>query len=88
MLCKKHVVEECNSSDCESCGLEIRIKQLKAELSRVCNWKWTKDHDFEYWSTDCGEDFCLFEGDTQQNHYIYCPKCGGHIIDSKALKVK
>ena len=31
MLCKKHQVEGYNSSDCESCNLEIRIKQLEDE---------------------------------------------------------
>ncbi len=35
MLCKIHTVEECNSSDCESCGLETKIKQLEAVLKKV-----------------------------------------------------
>lgn len=35
MLCKKHQIEECNSSDCESCNLEIRIKQLEKDNRRL-----------------------------------------------------
>ncbi len=31
MLCKKHVVEECNSSDCEACGMETKIKRLETD---------------------------------------------------------
>ncbi len=35
MLCKKHDIEEFNLFDCESCGLEIRIKQLEADKERL-----------------------------------------------------
>jgi hypothetical protein len=41
MLCKKHQVEEYNSSDCESCNLEIRIKQLEAQIKQM-----KKDYPF------------------------------------------
>ena len=30
MLCKKHEIEECNSSDCEACGLEAENKRLNS----------------------------------------------------------
>lgn len=35
MLCKKHVIEECNSSDCESCNLEAENEELK-EILHSC----------------------------------------------------
>ena len=35
MLCKKHMIEESNSSDCESCGLEFEIKKLEAENKKI-----------------------------------------------------
>jgi len=68
--------------------LRTENEQQKKELSRICNWIWNDDPDMESWNTDCGETFCLIEGGTQENHYLYCPKCGGHLIDSRELEKK
>jgi len=69
-------------------NIEVENQKLRetTELSKVCNWKWSEYNGSNFWKTDCEEEFCLIDGGTQENHYIYCPKCGGNIIDSKQLE--
>ena len=45
----------------------------------VCKWRDNKDYDHPGWTTSCHEEFCLIDGTLTENHYIYCPKCGGKI---------
>lgn len=42
---------------------------------------WTYDHDGDYYATDCGEAFCLVDGNTEENNYRFCPACGKRLVE-------
>ena len=46
-----------------------------------CVWTLCDDFDLEYYSTTCGEEFCITEGTPKENHYNYCPQCGAKLIE-------
>ena len=66
-----------------------RIRLLELELARPqnCKWsdvtemecKWDEDKDCEYFSTECGEAYCLIDGTIKENKLLYCPFCGKKI---------
>lgn len=51
---------------------------------KECIWLQQLDPDREvYWQTSCGRAFVLTEGGPEDNHYNYCPSCGGKIKEVK-----
>lgn len=49
------------------------LKFIK-RFDKICFWKY--DIDYNYYHTDCGEDFTLEEGTPYQNKMRYCYHCG------------
>jgi len=43
----------------------------------MCDW--TYDEDYDYYETECGETFCLIDGDLNTNKFKFCPYCGQKI---------
>lgn len=69
---------------------EVKIAQLEAENERLqkpnrtdCIWTYDDNHD--YWETTCGNLFVIIEGTPVENNMVYCPYCGGRLLD-KALR--
>lgn len=52
-----------------------------------CHWHWEGDefYEYSYWTTGCGEAHYFEEGSTgvHENHYQFCPYCGGKIVVEK-----
>ena len=44
-----------------------------------CKWKYQDDEYNDYWETDCGEAWCITEGNLKDNHIVFCPFCGKKI---------
>lgn len=45
--------------------------------------KWFRD-DLGAYYTNCGEAFALSDRTIQSNGFVYCPFCGGKIIEQPA----
>jgi hypothetical protein len=45
----------------------------------ACEWKQNDGYDETYWETSCDHAFCLNDGTPEQNHFKFCPYCGGTI---------
>lgn len=61
-----------------------RIDALETELARLRDpntCKWRCDGDY-LWETTCGLAFFFEEGDTEDNDFNYCPKCGRRLEDT------
>lgn len=56
--------------------VEIAKSALKLLENKkdICTWKY--DIDYDYYHTDCGEDFTLMDGTPYQNKMRYCYRCG------------
>jgi DNA-directed RNA polymerase subunit RPC12/RpoP len=46
-------------------------------FERICTWKF--DNDYDKYDTACQESYCFEAGTLKENHYYYCPACGGRI---------
>ena len=56
------------------------IKKAQKLLDeRECEWKLENNGDDSWYHTSCGEDFMLVDGSPKENHYNFCPHCGGKI---------
>lgn len=42
---------------------------------------WSGDEFTSDWYGDCGIEFTFIDGTPTENEMIYCPKCGGKLID-------
>jgi len=42
-----------------------------------CTWTESEDEPIE---TDCGNAFEFTEGGIKENGFVYCPYCGGEIV--------
>ena len=62
-------------------------EQILTDFDNIIYWlkacreetttKWKYDDYYgDYWECDCGEAFTL-DGNLADNHYRYCPACGG-----------
>lgn len=47
-------------------------------MTKKC--RWTENEKSE-WFTDCGERQGFFVGGPLDNSYLYCPYCGGAIVE-------
>ena len=45
----------------------------------ICNWRETDD-EYATWQTDCGESFCIIEGNPEENRMNYCTYCGKKLV--------
>lgn len=61
--------------------LEELIKKDKKKNCEECNWYQEENND--YFESDCGVQFTLFEGMPSENNMIYCHKCGKKLIEHK-----
>ena len=65
--------------------------QLAAVLTEVsmqvkeCTWTGGNkcDDEPDTWDTECGQRFSTVEGDIAENRIVYCPFCGGKILEAK-----
>lgn len=57
------------------------IRELVAKASETCEWKQSKDWD---WDTACGKYVATMCGDFPSSRgYKFCPYCGRKLIESK-----
>lgn len=56
--------------------------------SGQCTWsqKSHDDIDCSCWHTDCGEEYCLIEGDPKENKMAFCCYCGKPLSVSHYLE--
>lgn len=52
-------------------------QRLSVRLRLVCIW--TRDNEYGYFSTGCGETFCLEDGTPKQNGLKFCCYCGSKL---------
>ena len=45
--------------------------------------EWSYDEDTCSWDASCGGKQLFGEGDIKENHYTFCPYCGGQIEETK-----
>lgn len=57
------------------------IAELEALENRSCNWYQEENND--YFESDCGAQFTLFEGMPSENNMNFCHKCGKKLIEHK-----
>lgn len=53
------------------------------ETLTTCVWSQCSyaDLDSNNWQTDCGNNFCLFDGGPKDNQMEYCCYCGKPLIE-------
>ena len=47
-----------------------------------CGWEW--DTANSLWTTGCGEEFECSQSDEACDLYVYCPYCGGKIVEESS----
>ena len=52
------------------------ISSLRAKLNRTCEWVVDEDGIFD---TGCGNKFEFIYDGPEENHFTYCPYCGGKL---------
>jgi len=57
----------------------IRLKEATEELSRECGWRLDSDG---YYQTECINGWSFDNGGIKENGLVYCPYCGGIIIEN------
>ncbi len=57
---------------------------MKNTLQKVCTWEYQDEGD-SYWDTECGQAQYFEHGGVIENHYKYCPYCGGKIKVEEAI---
>ena len=60
----------------ELCAV-ISALQSSRIVDKECCWEFHKSDS--RWDSSCGHSYCFFESDPKENHYEYCPYCGGII---------
>ena len=53
------------------------IEAILRESRQTCHWDEDIDGNYE---TGCDGMFALIDGTPKQNHYTFCPRCGGRIV--------
>lgn len=67
-------------------GDDADITNEVAQLEKPdCIWTYDDVHDC--WETTCGNAFVIIEGVPIENDMLYCPYCGGHLLDEEELSV-
>jgi len=67
---------------------KAEVERLREELSALkttqttCTWTHEMDEwEDDYWHTECGEDYELFDGGPTENGMLYCHHCGGRLVE-------
>ena len=65
--------------------LKIYRSEDKAVMDEpsVSECEWVEDNDWGYFSTSCGNEYCLIDGTLEENKHRYCPYCGKKIKTEK-----
>ena len=61
---------------CTTCEAADEI----ARLRKPCIWQYDGGH--EHYATACGHAWYFVDGDVRENNAVYCPFCGGAIVES------
>ncbi len=56
------------------------MTDIGGQVLKEKSCKWMQDEDGNY-ETDCGEMFTFTEGRIKENLFLYCPYCGGRIVE-------
>ena len=51
--------------------------------NKKCEWKHSTGDDLDIWFTACDNVFEFTEDGIKENHFKYCPYCGGEILEKK-----
>lgn len=69
--------------------LRSQVAALEAELTRrdpdTCEWRYDGDY---LWESTCGLAFFFEEGNTEDNDFNYCPKCGRRLEDTTGSEIE
>lgn len=57
------------------------IEELEDLENSTCNWYQEEIND--YFESDCGVQFTLFDGMPSENNMNFCHKCGKKLIEHK-----
>lgn len=58
-------------------------KRMKLELELVpppCTWNEHMGFDEDYWQTGCDNAFTFITEGPVENHFKFCPYCGGKLV--------
>jgi len=58
--------------------LEKENEALREQIKKPCTWS-PRDKEFNIWETECQELHQFIAGGPKENHYRFCPYCGGEI---------
>ena len=58
--------------------LQVLAAAVREQAGKACAW--TDDSD-GIWQTGCGEAHVFEVAGPVENHYVYCPYCGQHVVE-------
>lgn len=67
----------------ENVGMLEAFAEYLNEKQTEKTCEWTEDSDGN-WDTGCKNTFIFIEGTPKENNAIFCPYCGGQIIEKPA----
>lgn len=64
--------------------LVATAREIKGALDIADTCLWRLDAD-GYYATQCGQAYTAFAEGLDENHYRYCPSCGGTIVSASEV---
>jgi PHP family Zn ribbon phosphoesterase len=60
-----------------------KIDEFEADKNETCEWYFSDEEEEDYYETECGRSFVMFEGTPKDANFIYCTYCGRKIKAGK-----